>query len=421
MKGCKVMRTLASVEFESILIVGLPCCLSSSSVQCLENVVVPVRISTLVFVDPEISTQADGAQSSRVPVPLYEDPYEVIRQAYLVETDTESEPFEDPVETKIPESPHIVASPTSLPDSTPPTCHAEESEDSDTSSVRSTSSDSPAPLSTDHSLTHTSPTLVPLLRRTARMAVHVLPAMSPSLSASIVEVAAMSDLAFRKRFRSSYESSPSSPPPDLPSQKRYRGASELVEDDEEEEDHKEEDEEEKDEEIEESSDSDSRSEDTEDKGPTTEDEDLAAGDEGLATGDEGPSMRDESLSLGGDEVVPEDQQRAAPVVETAVGEPLGLGYGALRHREIALRDSRMPSVFKVGQGSGSVSEPGRLERVSALRQLTLTTWIDPEDGIAYIDVPAYPPPAPPTQTSPSPEWSSSSLPFLLFLYLFHHL
>ncbi|GKE04342.1 hypothetical protein Tco_1396360, partial [Tanacetum coccineum] len=47
-------------------------------------------MSTPVFVDPEIFTQADGAQSSRVPVPLPEDPYEVIRQAYLVETDTES-------------------------------------------------------------------------------------------------------------------------------------------------------------------------------------------------------------------------------------------------------------------------------------------------------------------------------------------
>ncbi|GKE30593.1 hypothetical protein Tco_1445977, partial [Tanacetum coccineum] len=59
------------------------------------------------------------------------------------------------------------------------------------------------------------------------------------------------------------------------------------------------------------------------------------------------------------------------------------------------------------QGSGSVPEPERPERVSALRQPTLTTWIDLEDGIAYIDVPAYPPPA---QTPPSPEWSSGSLP-----------
>nr|GFD55160.1 hypothetical protein [Tanacetum cinerariifolium] len=37
----------------------------------------------------------------------------------------------------------------------------------------------------------------------------------------------------------------------------------------------------------------------------------------------------ESFSLGGDVVVPEDQQRAAPVIETAVGEPIGLGYGGV--------------------------------------------------------------------------------------------
>ncbi|GKG61110.1 hypothetical protein Tco_0616926, partial [Tanacetum coccineum] len=49
--------------------------------------------------------------------------------------------------------------------------------------------------------------------------------MSPALSASMAEVAAMSDFAFRNRFRSSYESFPSSSPPNLPSQKRYRDTS----------------------------------------------------------------------------------------------------------------------------------------------------------------------------------------------------
>ncbi|GJT33504.1 hypothetical protein Tco_0923923 [Tanacetum coccineum] len=83
-------------------------------------------MSTLVFVDPEISTQADEAQSSRVLIPFPKDPYEAIRQACLVETDTKSKPFEDPVENETPESPHTVASPTSLLDSTPPACHAEE-------------------------------------------------------------------------------------------------------------------------------------------------------------------------------------------------------------------------------------------------------------------------------------------------------
>ncbi|GKE44541.1 hypothetical protein Tco_1471825 [Tanacetum coccineum] len=191
----------------------------------------------------------------------------------------------------------------------------------------------------------------------------------------------MSDSAFRKRFRSSYESSPSSSPPDIPLRKRYQGTSELVEDDKEED----EDDEEEDEEIEESSDSDSVSEDTEDEGPITEDEDPITRDEGLAVRDEGLSIRVESLILGGDEAVPEGQQRAAPVMETAMGEPLGLGYGALRRRKITLGEGQKPSVFEIGQSSGS-------------------------DGIAYIDVPAYPPPAPPAQTPPSPEWLSGSLP-----------
>ncbi|GJV89489.1 hypothetical protein Tco_1533427 [Tanacetum coccineum] len=98
------------------------------------------RMSTPVFVDPESSTQADGAQSSRVPVPLPEDPYEAIRQAYLDGTDNESEPFEDPIDTETPESPLTVAPPTS-PESSPPV-------------------------------------LVPILCRIVRIAVCVLPAMS---------------------------------------------------------------------------------------------------------------------------------------------------------------------------------------------------------------------------------------------------
>ncbi|GJZ18902.1 hypothetical protein Tco_0555492 [Tanacetum coccineum] len=185
------------------------------------------RISTLVFVEPESSTQADGAQSSRVLVPLPEDPYEAIRQAYLDGTDTDSEPFEDPINTETPELPLTVALPISLSEST-------------------------------------LPVLVPILHRTMRMAVRVPPAMSLGLSASIAEVAAMSESAFRKRFRSSYESSPSVSPPDLPSRKRNQPTSELVEDSEEDND------------IEEILDSDSVGEDAEDEGSTTEDEDPAA-------------------------------------------------------------------------------------------------------------------------------------------------
>nr|GEY02060.1 hypothetical protein [Tanacetum cinerariifolium] len=209
----------------------------------------------------EISTQADGAQSPRVLVPFPEDPYEAIGKAYLVEINTESKPFEDPVEFKTPESPHAIASPTLLPDSTLPTHHAKD--------TRSTPSDSTALLSPDHPLTHTTPTLVPSLRRTA---------------------------SFCKRFRSSYESSLSSSSPDLSSQKRSRGTSELVEDHEEG--------------VEEGSDPDSESED-----------------------DEGPGIRVESLGLGGDEAVPKGQQQATPIMETAVGKPLGLDSPATTEAE----------------------------------------------------------------------------------------
>ncbi|GJW64209.1 copia protein [Tanacetum coccineum] len=265
-------------------------------------------MSNLVFVDPEISTQADGAQSPRVLVPLPEDPYKAIRQAYLVGTDTKSEPFEDHVETEAPESPHTVAPPTSLPDSNPPT-------------------------------------LVPILRRTAPMAVRVPTTMSPGLSSNMAEVEApiqhsvrglgpltrVHHLRHRQTFL--YESIIEDEGPTAEDKDPAAG----------------------------------------DDGLTAKDEDPAAGDEGLAAKDEGHGMGVESLSLGGDEAVPEGQPRAAPVVETTM-------------------DSE------------------RLERVSTLRQPTLTTWIDPEDGIAYINVPTYPPPAPTAQTPPSPEWSSGSLP-----------
>ncbi|GKB80005.1 hypothetical protein Tco_0946900 [Tanacetum coccineum] len=328
-------------------------------------------MSTLVFVDPEISTQADGAQSSRVPAPFPEDPYEAIRQARLVETDTESEPFEDPTESETPESPHTVASPTLLPNSTPPACHAEESEDSDMSGARSTSSDSTAPLSPNHALTHTSPTPTPTRasfhRRTARMTVRAQPVMSCGHSARVTEAMALSDSTFCKRYRSSYETPSSSSSSAFPVRKRYRGTSELI--------------------LDTNSEEEIGEEDTdEDEGHGLDDEGHGLDDGGHGLDDEGRSVESDGLGLEGEEeAVLEGQPRAVLVVGAAASAPLGLG------------------------GSGSVPEPERPERVSALRQPTLITWIDPKDGSTYIDVPAYPPTAPPAQTPPSPEWSSGLL------------
>ncbi|GKA89835.1 hypothetical protein Tco_0811647, partial [Tanacetum coccineum] len=272
-------------------------------------------MSTPVFVDPESPTQADGAQSSRVPVPLPEDPYEAIRQAYLDGTDTESEPFEDPIVTEIHESPLAIAPPISLSEST-------------------------------------LPVLILILRRIARMAVRVSHAMSSGLSASMAEVAAMSEFALCKRFRSSYESLPSVSPPDLPSWKRYRGTSELVEDSKDNDD-------EEDGEIEESMDSDSMSKDSEDE----DDERHGRDDESRGIDDEGHSVESDGLGLEEEEEdVLGGQQQAAPIV-------------------------------------GIVP--------------TLTTWTDPEDGMIYIDIPDYLPPAPLVQTPPLPEWTSGSLPISL--------
>ncbi|GKE74648.1 hypothetical protein Tco_1536689 [Tanacetum coccineum] len=163
-------------------------------------------MSTLVFVDPESSTQADRAQSSRVPMPLPEDPYDAIRQAYMA------------------------------------------------------------------------------------------------------EVAAMSESALHKRFRSSCESLPSVLPPDLPLRKRYHGMSELVEGSEDDDD-------EEDEEIEESMDSDSVSEDAEDERPTIKDEDYDLDDEthgrdneGHGINNEGHSVESDGLSLEEEEAIPGGQQ-----------------------------------------------------------------------------------------------------------------
>ncbi|GJW23219.1 hypothetical protein Tco_0033841 [Tanacetum coccineum] len=303
MIGCKLMRTIASVGIEIMLILGLPCCLSSSNVRCLES--------------------ADGAQSSRVPVPLPKDPYEAIKQAYLDGTGTESEPVEDPIETETPESPLTVAPPTSLPESTP----------------------------------HT---LVPILRRTARITVRVLPAMSSGLSASVAEVAAMFESAFRKRFRSSYESSPSLSPPDLP----YCGDEGLAA-------------------GVECSGMDDESHGLDDESHGLDDESHGLDDESRGLDDEGHSVESDRLGLEEEEeAVPGCQQQVAPVVGITVSAPLGLGYGALRLRELALEEDHVYSTFETGL----------------------------EDDMVYIDVPAYPSPAPPIQTPPSPEWTSGSLP-----------
>ncbi|GJY17245.1 hypothetical protein Tco_0388736 [Tanacetum coccineum] len=256
-----------------------------------------VVMSTPAYVYLETITQADGTQRSRVSVPLPDDPYVAVRQARVPFTDEE----------------------------------LEASEPSDTrtiSSHSSASSDSTTPLSPDHPLTRTTPTLASFHRRTA---------------------------PFRKSFRSSYETPSPSPSSTLPVRKRYRGTSELILD--------------TDSEGDELGD-----EDTEEDG---ENESLDTDDEREGSEDEGPGLEGRK-----EEAVPEGQQQGVPAADTIMGEPLGLGYGALRRCELAVGED----------------------------QPTLTTWVDPTDGTDYIDIPVYVPPVAPVQTLPSFKWSFGSLP-----------
>ncbi|GJW13614.1 hypothetical protein Tco_0017747 [Tanacetum coccineum] len=105
------------------------------------------------------------------------------------------------------------------------------------------------------------------------------------------------------------------------------------------------------------------------------------GDKDHGLNDESQGLEDEGLSLEEEEVIPE-----------AVGE------------------DQAPSTFEVGQSSRSVPKQQGAERVSAFRQLTLDTWVDPKDSRVYTGIPAYVPLAAPVQTPSSPEWSLSSLP-----------
>ncbi|GJV48035.1 hypothetical protein Tco_1438247, partial [Tanacetum coccineum] len=136
-------------------------------------------MSTPAYFDSEIISQTVGTQSSRVPTPLPDDPYVAVRQAHLVDTDTESGPVEDLRETEVPQSLLVVPSPVPSSDDlhlivgqahTPATVDTESepeeapseteefeaSKPSDTritSSHSSASSDSTAPLSPEHPLT----------------------------------------------------------------------------------------------------------------------------------------------------------------------------------------------------------------------------------------------------------------------------
>nr|GFA62711.1 hypothetical protein [Tanacetum cinerariifolium] len=185
------------------------------------GVMTSTRMLCHAHFDSDIISQTVGAQSSRVSTPLPDDPYVAVRHAHLVDTDTESEPKEAPSEI---EEWQPLVSRVPLTDE-----EFEVSEPSDTRITLlhfSALSDSTAPLSPNHSLTQTSPTLTPTQvsfhRKTARMAVRTQPTLSPSMSARIMEAVALPSSSFRKRYRSSYETPSPSSSPTLPIRKRYQ-------------------------------------------------------------------------------------------------------------------------------------------------------------------------------------------------------
>ncbi|GKB76021.1 hypothetical protein Tco_0942916, partial [Tanacetum coccineum] len=204
----------------------------------------------------------------------------------------------------------------------------------------------------------------------------------PGYLARVTEVMALSDLAFRKRYRSSYESPSSSSSLALLVRKRYRGMSELILDTDREGDELG-DKDIEDDEEDESLDADDKEERSNDEGHGSDDEGHGLSDEDHRLDDKGRGLKGEGLSLEDkeEEAALKGQQQAVPIVDTAMSEPLGLVYGAAWRCALESIEEIAPSTYEV----------------------------DPADDRVNTDILVYPPVAP-VQTPLSPEWSSGSLP-----------
>nr|GEU54360.1 hypothetical protein [Tanacetum cinerariifolium] len=220
-----------------------------------------------------------------------------------------------------------------------------------TSSHSSASSDSTTPLSPDHPLAQTShaSTRASDYRSSARIAVRTQLTLSPSMSARIAEAVALSPSLFHKRYRSSYETLSPSSSLTLPIRKRYQGTSKLIED-------------------------------TKDESLDSDTEREGLKEEGHSLEDEGPGSEEV------EEAAPEDQQQAVPVVDTTMNKLLGLGYRALRHHDLELREGSVPSTFEIGQSFRSMSEQQGVEETPTPRPLVRATWVNPVYGTVYTDI-----------------------------------
>ncbi|GKB96506.1 hypothetical protein Tco_0982643 [Tanacetum coccineum] len=138
------------------------------------------------------------------------------------------------------------------------------------------------------------------------------PEEAPSEAEEVTEAMALSDSAFHKRYRSSYETPSSSSSTALPILKREREGSD---------------------------------------------------DEGHGSDDEGRGLEGEGLGLEEEEAAPEGQQQAVPVVDTAASKPLGLGYGTARCRALESIEEITPSTYEIGQSSRSIPEQQGADRL----------------------------------------------------------
>ncbi|GKD58900.1 hypothetical protein Tco_1296409, partial [Tanacetum coccineum] len=85
-------------------------------------------------------------------------------------------------------------------------------------------------------------------------------------------------------------------------------------------------------------------------------ESRGSDDESRGLDDEGHSVESNGLGLGEEEeAVLEGQQQAVSVLGTAMSAPLGLGFGALRRRELALEEDHIPPSPEWSSGSLPIS------------------------------------------------------------------
>ncbi|GJT85018.1 hypothetical protein Tco_1066735 [Tanacetum coccineum] len=290
-------------------------------------------MSTSAHFDSEIISQIDEAQSSRVPTPLPDNLYAVVRQAHLVDTDTESGPLEDPRETEIPQPLSIAPSPV-LP--------------SDDPCLIVRQAHTPATIDPESEPEEALPKtkeFQPLAARTAPPSLNHTPTSPDSTPVSPLtdeefEASEPSDTRITSSHStaSSDSTTPLSPGHPLaqtsPAPTRvsyYRSTARMV----------------------------ARSEES----------------------------KDEGLDSEGEEASPKGHKQQAVLVEvTTAYRPLGLGYGAVRHRTLELAKEISPSTFEVGHSSRSFS-PSSLAvptPVASLVTTSTTTIVVGEDEFLEV-------------------------------------